>query len=151
MQDGGAESSGGNNAGCPAGGPAGGPAEGGGSRSGKGGMVAGLGKDWVAGVGAKEAALGAGSALAKVRLVGKEMLVKDSSGARCVVLGATAKDMVRGAAKHATSKSDWVSTLEVGEWIGGIFRSCTSGRVSLHRSFSRGKEHASGSGDVVGW
>ena len=83
--------------------------------------------------------------------MGKEMLAKDSSGARYVVLGATAEDMVRGAAKHATSKSDWVSTLEVGEWIGGIFRSRTSGRASLHRSFSRGKEHTSGSGDVVGW
>ena len=75
------------------------------------------------------------------------MLVKDSSGAGYVMLGATAEDMVGRAAKHATNKSDWVGALEVGEWIGGIFG---SGRASLHRCFGRGKEYTSGSGGVVG-
>ena len=78
------------------------------------------------------------------------MLVKDSSGAGYLMLGATAEDMVGRAAKHATNKSDWVGALEVGEWIGGIFGSRPSGRVSLHRCFGRGKEYTSGSGGVVG-
>jgi hypothetical protein len=79
------------------------------------------------------------------------MLVEDSRSTRDVMLRATAKDMIRGAAKHATVESDGVGTLEVGERIGETLGSPASGGTSLHRSFSRGEEYTSGSNDVVVW
>ena len=83
--------------------------------------------------------MGQGGAFAKMRLVGKEIRIKDSRSPRGTVTRTLTEDMVRVTAVHAPSETERIGTLKVGCWVDWETRrfSRRRGLIATHRFLRR--------------
>ena len=78
-------------------------------------------------------------AFAKMRLVSKEIRIKDSGSTRGTVTRALTENMVGVTAVHASSETERISTLKVGSWVDWESRWCKRrrGLIATHGSLRR--------------
>jgi hypothetical protein len=79
----------------------------------------------------------------------KPMFVKCGSGARSVVVGTGAEDMVRDATVHASTVTDRIGALELGDRVGRVGHGARGGLIFLHGGFGGGDKRTGERRDVV--